>query len=223
MTVVLTRWRAFALHLILSLLVFCMLAATIYFLWFPRGLVQVAGGAEGFRLIAAVDLILGPLLTLVVFNVSKPARELARDLGLIGLFQLSCLAAGMYVVYQARPLAVVFVYDTFYVLNRENYQEGVPEVEGHTPGLFYVPVPASRAEFLSEHVKSILEGEKPFQVRAELYRPFPSGQAEALSLLEVTGPAPDKGCWRLDIESAYGRGAICFDPVTRMFSDFSRD
>jgi hypothetical protein len=58
-----------------------------------------------------VDIALGPLVTLIVFNKKKP--ELKRDLAIVGLIQLAALLYGLHAVYLARPAFVVFALDRF--------------------------------------------------------------------------------------------------------------
>jgi len=62
-----------------------------------------------------VDVILGPLITLTVFNRSKPRSELVRDLTVVGLIQLAALGYGLWTVFVARPVHLVFEYDRFRV------------------------------------------------------------------------------------------------------------
>ena len=106
-----SRWAAFAIHLALSAFVFIALAAVIIFVWYPGFLFQTDGGWQGIRLIAGIDLILGPLLTLIVYNKAK--KSLPIDLSIIALVQISALCAGSYLVYQERPLAIIFADNKF--------------------------------------------------------------------------------------------------------------
>jgi len=62
-------------------------------------------------LLLAVDISLGHLITLFVFNLSKP--ELKRDLAIVGLIQLAALVYGLHTVSVARPAFVVFSSDRF--------------------------------------------------------------------------------------------------------------
>lgn len=106
-----TRWRATGIHLILSLLIFALLAAVIVFIWYPSFLFTTDGGWQGIRLIAGVDLILGPLLTLMVYDVTK--KNLKWDLLAIGIVQFSALTAGCWIVYQERPVLVSYADQSF--------------------------------------------------------------------------------------------------------------
>ncbi|SDT17559.1 hypothetical protein [Pseudomonas oryzae] len=226
MTKSVSRWGAFAVHLLISLLVFTVLAALVLFWLFPGSLFLSAGGWEGLRIIAAVDLVLGPCLTLIVFNPRKPRAELVRDLSLIGLVQVLALAGGCYVVAQARPLAVVHVFDTFYVLNREDYRQAgldprvVDELAGWTPRFFYLEVPVNKADFLVQHTQALLNGETPLQQRVEQYRELPADLQALKQVLRVGDQTAGGSCLRVDLESSYQTGSVCFDLEARKVTDF---
>jgi hypothetical protein len=91
-------------------------AALVFGLWFPGVYRHVAGGRSLFLLITTVDIILGPLLTFAVFNLAKTRRHLAADLGVVVALQLSALGYGLYTVYYARPVAMVFETDRLRVV-----------------------------------------------------------------------------------------------------------
>jgi hypothetical protein len=73
------------------------------------------------KIVIAVDLILGPLLTFCVFRISKPG--LALDMSLIAAMQLVGFFYGSYIIHEARPLALVFVREAFYVLSADLYEK----------------------------------------------------------------------------------------------------
>ena len=52
---------------------------------------EISGGRELFLILMAVDVILGPLMTLTIFNRAKPWPELRRDLAIVVLIQLAAL------------------------------------------------------------------------------------------------------------------------------------
>lgn len=110
------RGRAAAWHLLASLVVASLAAVLVFMVWFPYPYGEVAGGNGLFRLIVSVDVVLGPLLTFVVFNRAKPRRELWRDLSVIVAMQLAALAYGLHAVYQARPVYLVHEVDRFRVV-----------------------------------------------------------------------------------------------------------
>ena len=116
-----TRARAAAIHLLLSCTVAILAAVLVFGWWFPSMYRYWAGGQELFILLTSVDLVMGPLLTFAVFDRQKKTwTHLRRDLALIGLLQLSALGYGLWTVYQARPVAMVFEKDRFRIVTAIN-------------------------------------------------------------------------------------------------------
>lgn len=113
------RTRAAAVHLLISLALAALVAALVFGLWYPGAFRLLSGGRELFFLVIAVDVVLGPLLTFTVFDLSKGWPHLRRDLALIALIQLGALGYGLYTVLLARPVAMVFEVDRFRVLTSE--------------------------------------------------------------------------------------------------------
>lgn len=226
MSMPLNRWSAGALHLLASLAILAMLTSIALFWLFPGGLFQAAGGWEGLKIVVAVDLVLGPCLTLIVFNPCKPRSELVRDLSLIALMQVLALGAGVWQVLKARPLALVQVFDTFYAFNREDFrqlnvaEDELDRLSGWAPKYFYVEVPENSEKFLVQHTKALLNGEKPLQQRIDLYRELTTDRQALEKILHGAVWEAEGGCFRVDIESSYRTGSICFDPQTQRMSDF---
>lgn len=110
------RSIAAALHLLASLAIASLAAVLVFFVWYPYPYREVAGGRELFLLIVAVDLVVGPVLTFVVFNRSKPRQELWRDLSIIGVLQLAALCYGLWTIFLVRPVYLVHEVDRFRVV-----------------------------------------------------------------------------------------------------------
>jgi hypothetical protein len=110
-----SRWKAGVLHFLISLAIFLGLLAVILLLWYPGILFNIDSGWAGLQLVIGVDLIAGPVLTLVVFKAGK--KGLSFDLSCIAFFQAACMAAGMWVIYSERPIALVLAYDTSTITN----------------------------------------------------------------------------------------------------------
>ena len=105
------RFRAFSFHLIGSAFIGLCCAALVFLLWYPWPL-PVATGVTGiFLLLLSVDITIGPLITLIIFNPAK--KELKRDLAIILLLQIGALLYGMHAVWVARPVYTVFCMDRF--------------------------------------------------------------------------------------------------------------
>ncbi len=111
------RLRASAIHLCLSALVALLAGLLVFAIWYPYPYRDISGGRELFFLVVTVDVILGPLITLAVFNRRKPWSELRRDLWIVALIQLAALGYGLWTVYAARPVYMVFEYDRFRVVH----------------------------------------------------------------------------------------------------------
>lgn len=111
------RFKASGIHLTISLVIAAMAAALVFGLWYPYPYREISGGRELFSILVVVDVILGPLITFSVFNRSKPWTELRRDLAIVGMLQLGALGYGVWTVFAARPVHMVFEIDRFRVIH----------------------------------------------------------------------------------------------------------
>jgi hypothetical protein len=100
-----TRWKASTIHLGLSALVLGVIAMLLVWRWYPPGFFHMAQADRLLVLLGGVDLVLGPLLTLVVYKQGK--KTLKFDLSVIALLQLSALLYGLHAVWQSRPVYLV--------------------------------------------------------------------------------------------------------------------
>lgn len=123
--------RAAGVHFVCSLAVGLSAAAVIFNIWFPYPYDQMAGGQALFWILVSVDVVSGPLLTLVVFNPLKPRRERVTDLTAIAGLQLLALGYGLHTLSLARPIALVYEIDRFRVISMvdipEEYIPKLPE------------------------------------------------------------------------------------------------
>lgn len=171
------RFGAFAVHLGISLIIFIILGYLILFHWYPDFFFASDGGWQGIRIVAFVDLVLGPVLTLVVFNKAKPKTELRRDLTIIGTIQAVCLSAGVWVVYSERPVAMVFSDGIFYSMTADDYsaaRQPLPDLtaySGSTPKWVSVRLP-DNPEDQAEIRRAAMESRTPLRALAEFYQPF---------------------------------------------------
>jgi hypothetical protein len=111
------RLQASTIHLSLSLVIAAIAGLLVFGIWYPYPYREISGGRDLFFLVVAVDVILGPLITLAVFNRAKPWFELRRDLAVVAVLQLGALAYGLWTVSVARPVHLVFDYDRFLVVH----------------------------------------------------------------------------------------------------------
>lgn len=171
-----TRFRAFAIHLTASVLIFLVFLGIMFFVWYPAPYFEVDGGWRVLRILAGVDVVLGPLLTLIVFKPGKP--NLKFDMSCIVLLQLGALLYGGTIIYQQRLAFVVFGVDRFTSIpaaevdfDQLKYPE-LKRIAGIGPLLAQTRPPDDpklRQELL---FGVLLEGQKDLEFRAELYEPY---------------------------------------------------
>ena len=65
------RGFAVAIHLGATLLIAGFAATLVFGVWYPYPYRSISGGLELFALVVGVDLVIGPMLTAVVFNPAK--------------------------------------------------------------------------------------------------------------------------------------------------------
>jgi hypothetical protein len=102
------RLKAFGLHLLGSILALSLILGSLYLGWYRWPGWYLADVVQVFMVMAGVDLVLGPLLTLVIANPSKPRRDLTRDVGVIVAIQLVALIYGAISLWNGRPLYYAF-------------------------------------------------------------------------------------------------------------------
>ncbi|MEI6547065.1 MAG: TfpX/TfpZ family type IV pilin accessory protein [Burkholderiales bacterium] len=109
------RLRAAGIHLSLSALLAAAVLALVLLTWYPQPLPQLLGVGSILLIMLGVDVVLGPLFTLIVFDRRK--KRLAWDLATIAALQLAALAYGLYTLHQGRPAYVVLVKDRFEIVS----------------------------------------------------------------------------------------------------------
>lgn len=188
-----SRLRASGVHLGISLAIAALAAALVFGLWYPYPYRELSGGRSLFLLIVAVDVVMGPLITLVVFNPAKPRRELVLDLSVVGTLQLAALCYGLWTVSVARPVHLVFEYQRLSVVHASDVD---PEMLAKAdPSLRALPwggpTLLALRPFRSSHEEmeatlAALSGAS-LPARADLWQPYEASRA---AILEASQPLP---------------------------------
>ncbi len=171
-----SRIKAFLIHLGISLVILAALLYAVIFIWYPPPFFAFDGGWQGVRLIAGVDIVLGPLLTLMIYNPAKGMRKLKRDLVIIAAIQFSSLAAGTWIVADQRTAMVTFANNRFVSMNQTQVEESEVTEEVLTtlkiehPPMAFVKLPEDSSD-RNELIMSNLSG-KPLFKRGDLYQPL---------------------------------------------------
>lgn len=170
------RLLASGIHLGLSALIFLVALYLILVHWYPGFHFNVDGGWQGVRIMVAVDLVLGPLLTLIIFNPFKVRKLIVFDLSCIAVIQLGALIWGFYAIHSQHPVSVNYSDGEFYSMTAapmhiEEYPLSLlDELSDRDPALIYVAPPAGEDEearaAMMEVMGSVAVHEDPFFFRA---------------------------------------------------------
>jgi hypothetical protein len=181
------RLKASALHLGLSLCIAALAALLVFAVWYPSLYREISGGRELFLLVA-VDVILGPLITLAVFNRNKPKGELRRDLAIVAVIQLAALGYGLWTVAVARPVHMVFEYKNFRMVHAVDVP---PEMLSLTPaGIEALPLtgptvlglrPFKDSQESLDATMAALQG-LSLSARPDLWQPYAQSATEVLKV-----------------------------------------
>ena len=211
-----TRWKASSIHLVLSILVLAAIAAVLVWRWYPPGLFHMARADKLLLLIAGVDVVMGPLLTLIVYKQGK--KSLKFDLAVIALLQLAALGYGLSTIWQSRPVYMVAMTDRFHLvfaneLDPKDLAEG-PAQFRTLPWLTIEPIaampptdPGERADVLF----LTLDTGKDLHLLPKYYAPLPTGASELLARATTPErfmaflPGPDRERLAAAIQAS-GRG-----------------
>lgn len=103
------RIRASLIHLAISFVAIASIVLLVLWLWYPQALLRMSGTGRIIGILAGVDIVAGPLLTLVVYRAGKPS--LRFDLTVIALLQAALLGYGLWTLAQGRPVYMVGAVD----------------------------------------------------------------------------------------------------------------
>lgn len=177
------RWQAFAIHLGISLAILAVLLYLLFYHWFPDYLFDTDGGWQALRVIAGVDIVLGPVLTLIAANPAKTTRELRRDFSLIGLIQAAALGGGIWLAWDNRPYAVFWFDGSFQSQPWSSFHDEkaarswIKNRHETTPMMVYVDLPDDifrRSELLRQ---ALSEG-RSLMFSAPLLRAWPGNPVQ---------------------------------------------
>ena len=171
-----TKLRAFAMHLTASAAIVLALLGLMWFVWYPAPYFETEGGWRGWGLLAGVNLVLGPLLTLIVFKPGKPSLKF--DMSCIVVAQLAALLYGGTIIYQQRPAFVVFGVDRFTTVPAADVDfdqlqyPALKRIAGIGPMLVEAKPPKDPKRRQELLFGVLMEGQKDLEFRPELYHPY---------------------------------------------------
>lgn len=172
-----TRWAASATHLALSVLVIGSIALFAFFQWYPAGLHHAAKLDKLLSIMLAVDIVTGPLLTLILYRRSK--KGLSIDLATISVLQLAFLVYGLASLWHRRPLFLVGSQQAFALVFATELppeaqtlaeSEHWPRFDGSGP--YLAAVDLSQCVARDVFLTSYEEGNAGLLLASTLYQPY---------------------------------------------------
>ncbi len=107
----LDKIKAAGLHLFLSALIIFSFLAIVYFVWYPYPFYITEGLSYIIIILLGVDLVLGPVMTLILYKKKK--KYLLLDLSIIIIIQSSAFIYGAMTIADGRPVYIVFATDVY--------------------------------------------------------------------------------------------------------------
>jgi len=181
------RLRAAGIHLSLSALLAAAVLALVLLTWYPQPMPRLLGVGSILLIMLAVDVVLGPIFTFIVFDRRK--KRLAWDLATIAALQLAALAYGLYTLHQGRPAFVVLVKDRFEIVSPADIlpsdlaaAKDNPFAQSRITGPRWVSIrtPESASERQAIMMEA-LENGRDMQHHPRLYADYESQVSEALT------------------------------------------
>lgn len=175
--------NAVLLHFGVSLAIFLALVYVMMRLWYPGALFEMDGGVQGLTILAPIDLVLGPMLTLLFYRPHK--RSVVFDMSFIAIVQVAALSYGVFSVYQQRPVALVFAQERFETLSHSDYQAALAAADvanptplsqfgPSSPRLIYAQsyTPNEYGQYLAD----LLNGKPELRERIDRHLPMSAGR-----------------------------------------------
>lgn len=174
MAIIPFRIKYFLSHLVISLLVAGLSVFLIFYIWYPNPLQNALGVGQVVWLMLGIDVVLGPILTLIIAKQGK--KSLKMDLTIIGLVQLLALFYGLYSIDKGRPVAIAFDVSRFELVQKHmiqgNENKRILKEYQHMQNN-RIPVvsvrPAQTEEELQQRIKLELEENRSSSANPQLY------------------------------------------------------
>ena len=214
------RSRASAIHLAISLTIALLAALLVFGMWYPYPYRELSGGRDLFLLVTAVDVVMGPLITLVIFNRAKSRRHLAMDFSVVALLQLAALSYGLFTVFIVRPVHLVFEYHRMAVVHAVDVDTKLlSQAPAELQALPLTgPTPLSLRAFKTadEQFTSTLQAAQGLAQAAQpgLWQPYNMARAdilkEAKPVIQLKSRFPNQAA---EIDSAVAKSGVSADKL----------
>ncbi len=217
----LQRKTTILLHVLVSVLIVGPLVGVVFVLWYPSPYFRISGVEQVLKILVGVQAVLGPLLTVYLYKPGK--KGLWFDMCFVAVVQFVALVYCTAVIYEQRPLFVVFSGDRFAVLPESDLvTDGAPiaacDAATRPPCVAVATLPGDAAERSELLMKSLEEGIE-LEQQSRYWRPLAEArdevldEAKPLALLAAASPRGDDGVARVLERTGRRAEALRWVPV----------
>ncbi len=177
-----SRFRVFQLRLLASATLLLLLFSVVRLLWYPGAYFAVSGVYKQLLVLAAVVVVVGPVLSAFVFKPGK--KGLAFDLRVLAAVEILAVTIAGILLFQRQPHFAVFAVDRFEAVGRAEVDLGKLQTAldttrpGHAPRLVYAKLPDDPDVFSRLIDETVFYGMADIDRRPEFWEPYASGIAE---------------------------------------------
>lgn len=126
----LSRLQAFGFHFLASATVIAVIFGLVKLVWYPNQLFEAANGFELLKILVLVDLVLGPLVMLIIFNPKK--KSLKFDVSTVLICQVVFMAYGVWSLFTVRPVYIAYVENQFFLVKANEIEDSDLDKVEHT-------------------------------------------------------------------------------------------
>lgn len=176
--------QVFIGHLLITLLVLSIITFATLSWWNPKPYMGAEGGGPVLMVFILVVIVVGPVLTLLLYKPGK--KGLLLDMMLIGIFQITAIVFGTYTLYEKRPVFLVFAVDRFILVSKDDIDTSKLGSDILLPGFNQKPISIyarlpENAKKRSQLLQEVFSGKPDVEFRAEYYEPMSSNILNVVS------------------------------------------
>ena len=187
-----SRIRFFRIRLAISAAVLLPVYAVVRTLWFPGAYYDISGAPRQFWILAAVVLVVGPVLTTLVWRPGK--KGMLFDIVALAGLEVVIVVVAATLLYLRQPYYTVFATDRFEAVPRDEVFDFVQAREqfgsraGHEPRLVFASLPDDPERMSQLIDETLMLGMPDIDRRPEFWAPYTSG---VISVMDAAQPLAD--------------------------------
>ncbi len=176
-----TRVRLFTQRFAATVSLLLLAFVVVRFLWFPSAYFSISGITKLFLILVAVNLIVGPGLSTLVYKPGK--KGLITDLIVIACIEIAIFGWAMSEILERRPAYAVFAVDRFEAVTVSEVdiqalqysQLAVRPI--NTPRLVYAELPTDATAMTQLIAETVDQGMPDIERRPKFWKPYAHGMS----------------------------------------------